>query len=102
MPTPSKPASSHRATNAATSGSGRPTGTRIATRSRDMLDLSIQCRTVARARPATYPGPGGTRRVDHMHAGERLAEFVAASQWGSVPEQVRHEGKRSLLNFLGC
>jgi 2-methylcitrate dehydratase PrpD len=37
-----------------------------------------------------------------MHAGERLAEFIAMSHWSSVPEQVRHEGKRSLLNFLGC
>jgi len=37
-----------------------------------------------------------------MFAGERLAEFIATSQWGSVPQQVRHEGKRSLLNFLGC
>jgi 2-methylcitrate dehydratase PrpD len=37
-----------------------------------------------------------------MHAGERLAEFVAMSHWSSVPEKVRHEGKRSLLNFLGC
>ncbi len=37
-----------------------------------------------------------------MFAGERLAEFVAGSEWKSVPQQVRHEGKRSLLNFLGC
>jgi 2-methylcitrate dehydratase PrpD len=37
-----------------------------------------------------------------MYAGERLAEFVATSQWDSVPRQVRHEGKRSLLNFMGC
>ncbi len=37
-----------------------------------------------------------------MHAGESLAEFVAASHWDAVPQQVLHEGKRSLLNFLGC
>lgn len=37
-----------------------------------------------------------------MYAGERLAEFVAMSNWEAVPERVRHEGKRSLLNFLGC
>jgi 2-methylcitrate dehydratase PrpD len=37
-----------------------------------------------------------------MYAGERLAEFVASSHWDSVPQDVRHEGKRSLLNFLGC
>src|SRR5262249_33759573 len=34
MPTPSRPASSQRAMNAARSGSGRPTGTRRATRTR--------------------------------------------------------------------
>jgi 2-methylcitrate dehydratase PrpD len=37
-----------------------------------------------------------------MYASERLAEFVAASQWDAVPQPVRHEAKRSLLNFIGC
>ena len=37
-----------------------------------------------------------------MYAGEGLAEFVAMSHWDAVPQSVRHEGKRSLLNFLGC
>jgi 2-methylcitrate dehydratase PrpD len=37
-----------------------------------------------------------------MYAGETLAEFVSGSLWDAVPQQVRHEGKRSLLNFLGC
>ncbi len=37
-----------------------------------------------------------------MHAGERLGQFVAASQWEALPHAVRHEGKRSLLNFIGC
>ena len=35
-------------------------------------------------------------------AGEQLGRFVAASRWEDVPEAVRHEGKRSLLNFIGC
>jgi 2-methylcitrate dehydratase PrpD len=34
--------------------------------------------------------------------GERLGRFVAASRWDAVSPQVRHEGKRSLLNFIGC
>ena len=34
-------------------------------------------------------------------AGERLAQFVAASRWDELPPEVRHEGKRSLLNFIG-
>ena len=35
-------------------------------------------------------------------AGERLAQFVAASRWDQLPPEVRHEGKRSVLNFIGC
>jgi 2-methylcitrate dehydratase PrpD len=37
-----------------------------------------------------------------MYAGEHLARFVAASRWDALPHAVRHEGKRSLLNFIGC
>ena len=37
-----------------------------------------------------------------MYAGEHLARFVAASRSDALPQAVRHEGKRSLLNFLGC
>src|ERR1700712_4853221 len=32
----------------------------------------------------------------------RLGQFIAASSWDAVPEAVRQEGKRSLLNFIGC
>jgi len=31
-----------------------------------------------------------------------LARFVAESRWEDVPPQVRHEGKRTLLNSLGA
>lgn len=34
--------------------------------------------------------------------GERLARFVVDARWDDLPESLRHEGKRSLLNFLGC
>ncbi len=34
--------------------------------------------------------------------GERLGKFVAASRWDALPHALRHEGKRSLLNFIGC
>ena len=33
---------------------------------------------------------------------EQLGQFVAASRWDALPAALRHEGKRSLLNFLGC
>jgi 2-methylcitrate dehydratase PrpD len=32
---------------------------------------------------------------------ETLAEFLVASRWEDVPQAVRHEGVRSLLNFVG-
>jgi len=31
-----------------------------------------------------------------------LAQFIAASRWADVPASVRHDAKRSLLNWLGC
>ena len=31
-----------------------------------------------------------------------LGQFTAASSWAAVPGAVRQEGKRSLLNFIGC
>src|ERR1700722_6811220 len=35
-------------------------------------------------------------------AGEHLGQFVAASRWDDLPDALRHEGRRSLLNFIGC
>src|ERR1041385_7280241 len=32
---------------------------------------------------------------------EILAEFVVGSRWEDIPGEVRHEGVRSLLNFVG-
>jgi len=34
--------------------------------------------------------------------GESLGRFIAASTWDVVPIGVHNEGKRSLLNFIGC
>ena len=31
-----------------------------------------------------------------------LAEFVAASRWRDIPPEVRREGIRGLLNYVGC
>jgi 2-methylcitrate dehydratase PrpD len=33
---------------------------------------------------------------------EQLASFIAGSSWDDIPPQVRREGARSLLNFVGC
>jgi 2-methylcitrate dehydratase PrpD len=34
--------------------------------------------------------------------GEQLGQFVAASRWDALPDPLRHEARRSLLNFVGC
>ena len=31
-----------------------------------------------------------------------LAQFIADSRWGDVPDDVRHEAARAILNWLGC
>jgi 2-methylcitrate dehydratase PrpD len=31
-----------------------------------------------------------------------LARFVAESRWGDIPQAMRHEAKRALLNWIGC
>jgi 2-methylcitrate dehydratase PrpD len=31
-----------------------------------------------------------------------LASFVCASRWSDIPLDIRHEGKRALLNWLAC
>ena len=35
-------------------------------------------------------------------AGETFGRFVVETKWDDVPAKVRHEAKRSLLNFIGC
>ena len=40
--------------------------------------------------------------ADQDFTGARLGQFVAASRWDDLPPALRHEGRRSLLNFLGC
>jgi 2-methylcitrate dehydratase PrpD len=32
---------------------------------------------------------------------ERLAQFLAESQWNDIPAAVRHEAKRTVINFVG-
>ena len=39
---------------------------------------------------------------DQSHVTNRLAQFVAGSQWETIPSEVRREGVRGLLNFVGC
>src|SRR5690349_4479738 len=36
------------------------------------------------------------------YAGEALGRFVAGSEWEAIPPALRHEGRRSLLNAIGC
>jgi 2-methylcitrate dehydratase PrpD len=39
---------------------------------------------------------------DQSHATNGLAQFVAGSQWETIPSEVRRAGVRGLLNFVGC
>src|SRR6476660_8201647 len=43
-----------------------------------------------------------SQQADSSSVGRCLSKFVAASRWDMLPHLVRHEGKRSLLNFIGC
>ncbi|MGE0258845.1 MAG: MmgE/PrpD family protein [Alphaproteobacteria bacterium] len=36
------------------------------------------------------------------HVTDRLAEFAASSRWEDIPPEVRREGVRGLVNFVGC
>ena len=33
---------------------------------------------------------------------KELARFIVDSRWSGIPQEVRHEAKRALLNWLGC
>ena len=39
---------------------------------------------------------------DQTRVTERLAQFIAGSRWEDIPGDVRREGVRGLLNFVGC
>src|SRR5690242_4915846 len=39
---------------------------------------------------------------DNTNITWRLADFVVTSRWEDIPNPVRREGVRSLLNFVGC
>jgi 2-methylcitrate dehydratase PrpD len=39
---------------------------------------------------------------DQLPVTNLLAQFAAGSQWEAIPPEVRREGVRGLLNFIGC
>ena len=39
---------------------------------------------------------------DQPHVTGTLGQFVAGSRWEDIPPEVRREGMRGLLNFVGC
>src|SRR5262245_1258264 len=45
---------------------------------------------------------GLSRPASTPAASAALARFVAGSRWEDVPDAIRHEGKRGILNVLGC
>jgi 2-methylcitrate dehydratase PrpD len=40
--------------------------------------------------------------IDDTRVSERLAQFMARARWEDIPDAVRHEAKRSLMNFFAC
>ncbi|MFL6566975.1 MAG: MmgE/PrpD family protein [Burkholderiales bacterium] len=47
-------------------------------------------------------GAGGEAGGREAGLTSALARFLAQSRWEDVPAAIRHEGKRGLLNALGC
>lgn len=45
---------------------------------------------------------GSTNGVMSSTLATQLAEFVLMHRWEDLPQEVRHEAKRALLNWLGC
>jgi 2-methylcitrate dehydratase PrpD len=43
-----------------------------------------------------------SNQAESGFVGQHLGQFVAASRWDVLPLSLRHEAKRSLLNFVGC
>jgi 2-methylcitrate dehydratase PrpD len=44
---------------------------------------------------------GDQSHIDQSHVTGKLARFVAGSRWEDIPPEVRREGVRGLLNFVG-
>lgn len=38
--------------------------------------------------------------ADDVQAGRRLAAFLSAARWDDIPSAIRHEAKRSLMNYF--
>jgi len=47
-------------------------------------------------------GAGGQAGWRKAGLTEELARFLAASRWEDIPEPIRREGKRAILNIAGC
>ena len=47
-------------------------------------------------------GAGGEAGRREARLTAVLARFLAQSRWEDVPDAIRHEGKRGILNVLGC
>ncbi|MCX7136104.1 MAG: MmgE/PrpD family protein, partial [Proteobacteria bacterium] len=39
---------------------------------------------------------------ESMGESQRFAKFVSDTRWEDIPSNIRHEAKRSLLNFFAC
>jgi 2-methylcitrate dehydratase PrpD len=61
-------------------------------------DLSAPNSASAQTTNARAPVPSETPKGLTRH----LAEFIVSTRFDDIPETVRHEAKRTLLNWIGC
>jgi hypothetical protein len=61
-------------------------------------DLSAPNSASAQTTNSGAPVPSKTPNGLTRH----LAEFIVSTRFDDIPETVRHEAKRTLLNWIGC
>src|SRR5882724_452854 len=54
--------------------------------------------------PAQIPNDVRPRQVPEIPQGltRQLARFIVSTRFDDIPDAVRHEAKRTLLNWVGC
>ncbi len=64
---------------------------------------AVRCRAPTRAcRDKVRRRQPGILTMSSERVSDRLADFLASARWEDIPPAVRHEAKRSLMNFFAC
>ncbi|MBI3055676.1 MAG: hypothetical protein HYY77_16805, partial [Betaproteobacteria bacterium] len=55
------------------------------------------------APPSPQPSPAQAGEGGlYENVTARLAQFIVESSWNDIPQSLRREAKRSILNHIGC